>query len=245
LDDAPNCNSFTINNKCMSYKAIIRIDIDHRLFLRDPESSELGRNIVGSSIELMEKLGYEEFTFRKLAELIQSTEASVYRYFRNKHQLLSYLVSWYCGWLEYQIDILTNNIPEGEEQFRTAIRVLSENSRYDPTYSHINEELLHRIVMSEGTKTFLAHAVVERDNEGYYNSFKSLILRIADLILDINPHYPTPRALANMLLINAMHQQYFALHLPSITEFSAAQAPDAALAEFLVKSALRIIRDSG
>ena len=244
MDDAHVCNSFTIINKCVSYKAIIRIDIDDRLFLRDPESTELGRNIVGSAIELMEKLGYEEFTFKKLAGHIQSTEASVYRYFRNKHQLLSYLVSWYCGWLEYQIDILTNNIPEGEEQFRTAIRILSENSSYDPTYSHINEELLHRIVMSEGTKTFLAHAVDERNSEGYYNSFKSLILRIADLILDVSPHYPTPRALANMLVINAMHQKYFALHLPSITEFSTAQAPDSALAGFLIKSALRIIRDT-
>ena len=229
----------------MSYRAIIRIEIDSRLYLRDPESTELGRKIVGASIELMEQIGYEPFNFKKLAERIQSTEASVYRYFRNKHQLLSYLMSWYCGWLEYQIDILTNNLPEGESRLRAAIRVLSENSRYDPTYSHINEELLHSIVVNEGTKTFLAHTVDERNGEGYFNGFKSLIIRISDLILSVNPAYGTPRALANMIVVNSLHQKYFSHHLPSITEFSKVESPDRALASFLTESVLKIIRYSG
>ena len=37
----------------------------------------------------------EEFTFRKLAQKINTTEASVYRYFENKHRLLIYILAWY------------------------------------------------------------------------------------------------------------------------------------------------------
>ena len=43
-------------------------------------------SILSKSIELMEQMGYEQLTFKKIATAIESTEASVYRYFQNKHQ---------------------------------------------------------------------------------------------------------------------------------------------------------------
>ena len=51
------------------------------MFLRNPDSTELGQKIIKNSVRLIDKLGFEDFTFKKLADEIQSTEASVYRYF--------------------------------------------------------------------------------------------------------------------------------------------------------------------
>eukprot|EP01031_Cornospumella_fuschlensis_P000390 gene390-492_t len=74
-----------------------------KLFLRDPESSDLGRRIIRQAILLIAEIGFEEMTFRKLANQIGTKEASIYRYFENKHRLLVYLVAWYWQWLEYQL----------------------------------------------------------------------------------------------------------------------------------------------
>lgn len=61
------------------------------LFRKNPESSRLGTKLIDVALEFLVEQGLERLTFRKLAEQMQSTEASVYRYFTNKYQLLSYL----------------------------------------------------------------------------------------------------------------------------------------------------------
>ena len=66
---------------------IFHFKLSEKLFLRDPQETELGRNIIRLSIKMMDEIGFEEFTFKKLAVKIKSTEASVYRYFDNKHKL--------------------------------------------------------------------------------------------------------------------------------------------------------------
>ena len=73
----------------------IKITLNEGLYLREPQDSLLGRKIIEQSILLIDEIGFESFTFKKLAAAIQSTEASIYRYFVNKHFLLLYLVSWY------------------------------------------------------------------------------------------------------------------------------------------------------
>ncbi|MFZ9029367.1 MAG: TetR/AcrR family transcriptional regulator, partial [Crocinitomicaceae bacterium] len=78
----------------------VSISVNENVFLKDPTSTELGRKIVRASIDLIDELGFEDFTFKKLALAIGSTEASVYRYFENKHNLLAYLTMWYWGWME-------------------------------------------------------------------------------------------------------------------------------------------------
>jgi AcrR family transcriptional regulator len=70
----------------------LNIKMNNNLFLRDPEETELGREIIKNSIILIHKTGFESFTFKKLAEKIGTTEAGIYRYFENKHQV-AYL---YC-----------------------------------------------------------------------------------------------------------------------------------------------------
>ena len=63
----------------------IRISLNPGLYLKDPQESDLGRRIIKHSILLLEELGFEQFNFKKLAEAMGSTEASIYRYFENKH----------------------------------------------------------------------------------------------------------------------------------------------------------------
>ena len=57
----------------------IHIATDSCLFCKDPESSDLGRRIVGYGIEMIHELGYEAFTFKKLGSRINSNESSIYR----------------------------------------------------------------------------------------------------------------------------------------------------------------------
>ena len=88
----------------------LQVKMNEKLYIRNPELSDLGKKIIKHSILLIHKNGFELFTFRKLAESIGTTEASIYRYFENKHRLLIYLTAWYWNWLEYQINFQTNNI---------------------------------------------------------------------------------------------------------------------------------------
>ena len=83
----------------------IKITLNKKLYLRDPQDSSLGKRIIKHSILLIDEIGFESFNFKKLAIQMESTEASVYRYFENKHMLLIYLVSWYWEWVSYLIDI--------------------------------------------------------------------------------------------------------------------------------------------
>ena len=83
---------------------VLSIKLNEHLYLSDPQHTKLGQNIISKSVVLIDQLGFEQFTFKKLAKEIDSTEASVYRYFENKHRLLHYLISWYWSWLEYKVD---------------------------------------------------------------------------------------------------------------------------------------------
>ena len=72
----------------------ITITVNPKLFVKNPETSDLGKKIIQKSILLMDDIGFENFTFKKLGEQIGSNESSIYRYFESKHKLLLYLSSW-------------------------------------------------------------------------------------------------------------------------------------------------------
>ena len=85
----------------------------------------VGRNIIQTSITLIDELGSFGLSPSELADKISSTEASIHRYFENKHRLLRYLVAWYW-WLEYRIEMATANISEPRTRLFTSIRVIAE-----------------------------------------------------------------------------------------------------------------------
>ncbi len=88
----------------------VNLDINDKLFIKNPQETALGRRIIEYSVVLFDEVGFDHFTFRKLADRIHSTEASIYRYFENKHYLFTYLVNWYWEWMRYQIEYNTNNM---------------------------------------------------------------------------------------------------------------------------------------
>lgn len=90
----------TLISKGKVFKPVkLNIDVDEKLYLKDPDSSELGLEIVRHSIELIDDIGFESFTFKKLAARIGATAPSVYRYFESKHKLLLYLLAWYWNYM--------------------------------------------------------------------------------------------------------------------------------------------------
>jgi len=62
--------------------------INSDIFLKNPMDSDLGKKIICSSVKMIDEIGFEKFNFKKLGNEIQSTEASIYRYFSNKNRVL-------------------------------------------------------------------------------------------------------------------------------------------------------------
>ena len=104
----------------------LRIKMNDKLFLRNPEESALGKKIVKHGLALINKLGFEDFTFKKLAIEINTTEATIYRYFENKHKLLVYLITWYWSFLEYKVVFSINNMTNSEIKLKTIIKIITE-----------------------------------------------------------------------------------------------------------------------
>lgn len=196
----------------------VAIDIDEKVFLKDPNSSELGRRIIRGSILLIDEIGFEAFTFKKLAEKIGATEPTIYRYFENKHKLLLYLLSWYWNWMEYKLMIATANISSPEERLRISIGLLSEPIEKDPGFEHIDETALYKIVIAESSKVYLNKEVDKVNKEGLFLTYKRLCHKVADIITEINPGYRFPNALVSTVVESSHTQKFFAEHLPSLTE---------------------------
>ena len=146
----------------------ISITVNPKLFVKNPETSDLGKKIIQKSILLMDEIGFENFTFKKLGEQIGSNESSIYRYFESKHKLLLYLSSWYWGWLEYRMVISTTNIPDPMEKLKRAITIVTEKIEDDSSTLHINESILNKIIIAEFTKTLLTKEVDVENKEGFF-----------------------------------------------------------------------------
>lgn len=197
--------------------ATLYFRLNPHLYLRDPQQTELGQKIISASVRLIDTLGFEQFTFKKLAEEIDSTEASVYRYFENKHRLLLYLVGWYWNWIEYRIDMHTSNLPTPQAKLKACIHILASEKKFDESFDFIDEAALHRIVIAELDKTYLTKQVDSDNKEGLFGGFKLLCKKIANWVIEVNPKYPYPNALVSTLLLTAKQQIFFAAHLPSLT----------------------------
>ena len=88
----------------------IQVKVNEKLYLRNPELSELGKNILSKGAKMIDEMGLEEFTFKKLATTLNTNESSIYRYFESKHRLLLYFFEWYWRWMEYQLVSCQYNI---------------------------------------------------------------------------------------------------------------------------------------
>jgi AcrR family transcriptional regulator len=196
----------------------LSIQVCEKIYIKNPESSDLGRRIIKGGIDLLDQLGFDDFTFNKLAKNIGSTEASVYRYFESKHKFLLFLTSWYWGWMEYQLVFRLANINSPADRLERAIRLLTEKVREHGWYPHINELKLHKIVISESSKAYLTREVDHENQEGAFAGYKQLVERVSNIILEMNPVYKYPHMLISTVIEGAHHQRFFAEHLPRLTD---------------------------
>lgn len=200
-------------------KLKLQIEMNDALYLRNPEGTELGKKIIKYSIELIHKNGFESFTFKKLAEEINTTEAGVYRYFENKHKLLVYLAAWYWSWISYQIKYHTNNITDAEQKLKRVIKLLAKAVEDDEKTNYVDESRLHEIIISEGSKAYLTKQVEEDNKQQFFKPYKDLCANIGEIISAYNPKYKYPKSLASTIVEMAHFQNFFMYHLPSLTDF--------------------------
>lgn len=196
----------------------LKIAVPEKIYVKNPESSILGKRIIEQSIILIDKIGFDAFTFKKLGAEIGSNESSIYRYFESKHKLLVYLSSWYWAWIEYQLVFETHSISDNKEKLKKAIEILTRTTKEDSKYTHINEVILCNIIINENSKSFLTKEVDLENKDGYFVVYKRVVLRLKDMIKAIKPEYTFATCLASTIVEGSLHQHFLKGHFTTITD---------------------------
>lgn len=181
----------------------IEIKVSETLYKKDPKTSRLGKSIIFHSVVLIEEIGIDAFTFKKLSDKISTTEASVYRYFENKYMLLMYLISWYLKFLEHKLVFTISNFETNEDKLRFALKIIIRNE--DLNLPEINVVSLQKILIFESNKAMLLRQL--GDSEKNFEAYNKLCNRIASIIKDINPKYKYPDSFASLLIEGIYHQK--------------------------------------
>lgn len=207
--------------------------VNPSLFLRDPDSSEVGKNIVKNSIELMHEIGYENFTFKKLSQYINSTEATIYRYFPNKHKLLLYILNWYWSYLYYHSQVNVKGKASPKDKLRYILRLITNNEVVSAGFGNYNLQKLYEIVISESSKVYLVKDVDLFNKEQVFKPYKELCAFVAEIILECKKDYKFSKSLSSTIIETAHYQQYFSMHLPRLTDNTKDVSHSAYVLEFL------------
>lgn len=216
----------------------LTLTINEKIFFKDPTSTKLGQKILKEGIIYLDQVGFEDFNFRKLAQKIESTESSIYRYFENKHYFFVYMINWYWEWMSGRIDIHLLNITDPKEKFRKVLQLLVDAARRNTDTPYIDEDILHRVIVREGSKTYHHKLVDNENNDGFFLSYKFLCAKIGEIILEINPQYQYPKSTASMLIETANNNIYFAKHLPRLSDISDSDEMDKDIVKMLKEIAL-------
>lgn len=200
-----------------SILANLKIQVNEKIYVKDPETSVLGKKIIQQSIILIDEVGFEDFTFKKLGERIGSNESSIYRYFESKHKLMLYLSCWYWGWIEYKIVFATTNVSSPIEKLNKAVKVVTVKNIDESTFVHINESILNNIIIVEFTKNLITKEIDQENKEGFFLVYKRVINRLIDFIEEVNPDYVFAKSLASSIVEGSLHQHFLKDHLKTIT----------------------------
>jgi len=196
----------------------ISFKVNEAVFLRDPEKSELGRAIIKHSIDLINNLGFEAFTFKKLAIEMGTTEASIYRYFENKHRLLLYIISWYWKYMDFLLDFQLQNLTDQKIKLKTIIKLLTHELPINTGDLNYNIKFLNQIVITESSKVYLVKEVTEINKSEVFKPYKELCAKIAAVVSAYNKKYAYPKSLSSTIIEASHHQQFFSQHLPRLTD---------------------------
>lgn len=216
----------------------LNLIVSKDLFLKDPTSSELGQKILNEGVLLLNEIGLEEFTFKKLAISTKTTESTIYRYFESKNQLLFYLFNYYWTWMDYKLQLHIANIENPTEKLKKAIQLISMTVQNDPTTAFIDEGKLQEVLIVESSKTFLSKKVETENKLGYFKQYKQFVSQLSNIVLEINPKYPYAHALISSIIESLFHQRFFTKHLPSLSDNVAA---DEKLEDFFYQMSIHTI----
>lgn len=194
-----------------------QIPVLEQIALRNPQATNLGKRIIEGSIIQFDELGYEQFTFKKLAQAVHTTEASVYRYFSCKQKLLLYLVNWYWGRIECKL-LLETQSDSPKERLEKALQILLKPKAID--LSTANEYRLQRIVIHEAPKVLLTKQVDSDHQIGYHQTYSDVVDLLANMILSYQPQCNYAQMLVTTILEGSLQQRFFAQHLPEVTNSS-------------------------
>jgi AcrR family transcriptional regulator len=193
------------------------IPLNEHLYLKDPVSSELGVKIVNGSILLISKLGFEKFTLKKLAEEIETTEASIYRYFESKQKVILYLINWYWSCISFRIYMGTQNMSDPKERLKKCIHILTAIPNPANEFVLENELELKFLVINESSKVFLTKNVDDENKLGVFSEYKKVVEYVSSIVSEINPNYPYPNMLVSNMMEGSNQQRFFGAHLPRLT----------------------------
>lgn len=196
----------------------VSIKVNESVYVKDPTTSSLGARIVSASIDMIVDLGFERFTFKKLAHQIGSTEASIYRYFESKNMLLLYLTSWYWEWMRYRLSMALTNIVDPCERLSRALQLITNEVTEDGQFSHIDEVKLAEIINAESAKVYMNKSVDDTNSTGVFLPYKRMVGDISDIVLEINPEFKYPHMLISTVVEGCHLQRFFADHLPRLTD---------------------------
>ncbi len=194
--------------------------MNEHLYLKDPTSSDLGHKILSGSIVLISSLGFEKFTFKKLALEIDTTEASIYRYFESKQKILLYLINWYWSCMWFRIHMGTQNIIDAEVRLKNCIHILTAIPNPINELVLDNELALKQIVINESSKVLLTKNVDDENKNGTFSEYKKVVEFVSSIILEINPTYEFPNMLISTMIEGSNQQHFFAEHLPRLTNIN-------------------------
>ena len=202
------------------------------LALRDT-ASPMGLRILAEGLALMNAIGLEAFTFKKLAERIGCTEVTVYHYFANKQRLLQYYFQVYWLWLATHCQQEGRALKDPVARLHGGIRALCGLWPADTFAAQFDPSDLRDLVINEGSKSFM-HKNVDSDNKlKLFKPYKDLCTHIATELKACAPRMKTPRSFATTLVEMAHSLEFAMHHLPALTELSV-KKDRKKLAEFLI-----------
>lgn len=196
----------------------LSFNVNKNIFLRNPDSSDLGKKIVKHSIDLIFELGFEQFTFKKLAQRAGTTEATIYRYFENKHRILLYILNWYWYYLDFMLDYQLKNVKDKKEKIKIVLHLLTDELSDSNNDIDFNKQYIHQIVIAESSKVYLVKDIIEINQHEVFKPFKDLCSKIATIFSEYNPKYIFAKSLSSTAIETAHDQEFFVVHLPKLTD---------------------------
>lgn len=195
----------------------ISFPVNETIYIRDPESGVLGKKIVKCAIDLIYNVGFENFTFKKLAVEAQTTEASIYRYFENKHKLLVYLIAWYWSYMEYKIVFGIQNIKSPEEKLKLIVNLLVNPEKIKISNQPLEEKNLNKLVVEEGSKSYLTKHIAEENKDKLFKPYKDLCALFAGIISEYAPSFKFPQSLATTIIETSHSHKFYSTNLPALS----------------------------